>query len=97
MKQGRRVPASVCCRSHVGFLGRLALPRQLRTGKNSSEAAADPILRALQAELTRSKAQLKMDNIGAPFYIEYRVFDVDQFEASAAFGACGTKTAAGCD
>ena len=53
----------------------------------SKEAASDPILRALQAELARSKTQLKMDNIGAPFYIEYRVFDVEQFEASAAFGA----------
>jgi TldD protein len=51
------------------------------------EAASDPILRALQAELTRSKAQLKMDNVDSPFYIEYRVFDVEQFDASAAFGA----------
>jgi TldD protein len=51
------------------------------------EAAPDPLLRALQAELARSKAQLKMDKVGAPFYIEYRVFDVEQFEASAAFGA----------
>ena len=53
----------------------------------STDAASDPILRALQTELTRSKAQLKMDNVDAPFYIEYRVFDVEQFEASAAFGA----------
>src|SRR4029077_4729293 len=52
-----------------------------------ADAAADPILRALQAELTRSKAQLKMDNVDSPFYIEYRVFDVEQFDASAAFGA----------
>jgi TldD protein len=51
------------------------------------EAASDPILRALQAEIGRSKSQLKMDNVGAPFYIEYRVFDVEQFEANAAFGA----------
>ncbi len=51
------------------------------------DAASDPVLRALQAELARSKAQLKMDNVSAPFYIEYRVFDVEQFEASAAFGA----------
>ena len=28
-----------------------------------------------------------MDNVDSPFYIEYRVFDVEQFEASAAFGA----------
>jgi TldD protein len=50
-------------------------------------AASDPILRALETELTRSKAQLKMENVDSPFYIEYRVFDVEQFDASAAFGA----------
>ncbi len=55
--------------------------------RTRTEAAPDPVLRALQTELARSKAQLKMDNVGAPFYIEYRVFDVEQFEASAAFGA----------
>ena len=53
----------------------------------SADANSDPILRALHAELTRSKAQLKMDNVDSPFYIEYRVFDVEQFDASAAFGA----------
>jgi len=52
-----------------------------------AEAASDPILRALHTELARSKAQLKMDNVDSPFYIEYHVFDVDQIEASAAFGA----------
>jgi len=52
-----------------------------------AEAISDPILRALQGELTRSKSQLKMENVDSPFYIEYRVFDVEQFDASAAFGA----------
>jgi predicted Zn-dependent protease len=52
-----------------------------------AEVDSDPILRALQAELARSKAQLKMDNVDAPFYVEYRVFDVEQYDASAAFGA----------
>jgi predicted Zn-dependent protease len=64
-----------------------SLPAGAQGKSPSAEAASDPILRALQAELARSKAQLKMDNVGAPFYIEYRVFDVDQFEAGAAFGA----------
>jgi predicted Zn-dependent protease len=58
----------------------------------STDAFSDPVLRAMQAELARSKAQLKMDNIGAPFYVEYRVFDVDQFEASAAYGAPQDQT-----
>jgi TldD protein len=52
-----------------------------------TEAAPDPVLRALRTELARSQAQLRMDHVGAPFYIEYRVFDAEQFEASAAFGA----------
>jgi TldD protein len=51
-----------------------------------ADAASDPILRALRVELARSKTQLKMDNVDSPFYIEYRVFDVEQFDASAAFG-----------
>jgi predicted Zn-dependent protease len=52
-----------------------------------AEATSDPILRALQAELVRSKSKLKMENVDSPFYIEYRVFDVEQYDASAAFGA----------
>jgi TldD protein len=58
----------------------------------AAENASDPVLHALQTELVRSKAQLKMENVDAPFYIEYRVFDVDQFEASAAFGALREQT-----
>jgi microcin-processing metallopeptidase PmbA/TldD-like protein len=54
----------------------------------SSDAARDDVLlRALRAEMERSKAKLKMDNIPAPFFIEYRVTDRDGFEASAVFGA----------
>jgi TldD protein len=64
-----------------------AFPACAQQKQAADGASADPILRALQAELTRSKTQLKMENVGAPFYIEYRVFDVDQFEADAAFGA----------
>ncbi len=70
----------------VSLYGPLA-QAQDHSKPNSIQAADDPVLRALQAEIARSKAQLKMDNIGAPFYIAYRVFDVDQIEASAAFGA----------
>jgi len=50
-------------------------------------ASGDAILEALLTELDRSKAQLKMDQVAAPYYIEYRVNDVDEFQAEAAFGA----------
>jgi len=50
-------------------------------------AAGDALLEALLTELDRSKAQLKIDQVQAPYYIEYRVNDVDDYDAEAAFGA----------
>jgi TldD protein len=53
----------------------------------ANAAAADPILKAMQEELDRSKSQLKMDNVQAPYYIEYRLTDVDSYVGESAFGA----------
>lgn len=53
----------------------------------SSAASDDVVLRSLQAEMERSKAKLKLDNVEAPYFIEYRVADVEGIEASATFGA----------
>jgi PmbA/TldA metallopeptidase C-terminal domain len=50
-------------------------------------AKGDPILGALLLEMERSKAQLKMDQLRAPYYLEYRVSDVEDFVTEAAFGA----------
>jgi TldD protein len=58
--------------------------------KASAAAAAvqsDPLLKAMREELDRSKSQLKMENVPAPYYIEYRLSDVDEYSAEAAFGA----------
>jgi TldD protein len=52
-----------------------------------SAAKGDDLLTALLTELTRSYSQLKMDQVQAPYYIEYRVNDVDDYGAEAAFGA----------
>ncbi|MGA9179642.1 MAG: metallopeptidase TldD-related protein, partial [Candidatus Acidiferrales bacterium] len=54
---------------------------------SSSAVTADPLLKAMREELDRSKSLLKMDNVAAPYYIEYRLSDVDEYEAEAAFGA----------
>jgi hypothetical protein len=53
----------------------------------SAAVASDPILKAMREELDRSKAQLKMDKVAAPYYIEYRIGDVEEWTAEAAFGA----------
>src|SRR5580704_16576769 len=50
-------------------------------------AAGDALLEALLTELDRSKAQLKIEQVQAPYYIEYRVNDVADYDAEAAFGA----------
>jgi TldD protein len=50
-------------------------------------ARGDGLLEALLTELDRSKAQLKMDQVQPPYFIEYRVNEVEDFGAEAAFGA----------
>ena len=55
-------------------------------------AKGDALLEALLTELERSKSQLKMDQVQPPYYIEYRVNDVDDFSAEAAFGALREST-----
>ena len=42
-------------------------------------------------EMQRSKSQLKLADVQAPYYVEYRLMDVDQYMAEAAFGAVRTS------
>src|ERR1700751_6243519 len=58
---------------------------------SAKAAASDPVLAAMREELERSKAHLKMENIAAPYYIEYSVLDSDEYDAEAAFGALRQK------
>src|SRR5207244_2674181 len=50
-------------------------------------ARGDGLLEALLTELERSKSRLKMDQVQPPYFIEYRVNDVEDYGAEAAFGA----------
>jgi hypothetical protein len=52
-----------------------------------SDGKDDVVLSAMRDELERSKSQLRMDQVAAPYYIEYRIFDVDEYSAEASFGA----------
>ncbi len=54
--------------------------------EEAATSANDPILRAMLEELHRSKAMLKLADVGAPYYIEYRINDVDEFKAETVFG-----------
>ena len=45
------------------------------------------MLKAMQAELDREKAQLVLPGMQAPYFIEYRLDDIDSYEAVANYGA----------
>jgi hypothetical protein len=60
-------------------------------GAHDSASAEDPVLRAMLAEMQRSKSQLKLTDMQAPYYVDYRLTDVDQYVAEAAFGAVRTS------
>jgi TldD protein len=54
-----------------------------------ASALSDPdqTIHAMQDEMNRSKTRLSLENVGKPFYIEYRLLDLDIKEVSATFGA----------
>jgi predicted Zn-dependent protease len=47
----------------------------------------DPILRAMSIEMERSSGKLKLEQMPAPYYIEYRVTDMETMVADASYGA----------
>lgn len=71
----------------LGVLPAIGQQKSSQSNFPSAAATSDPLLQAMREELDRSKAQLKMDNVPAPYYIEYHLWDVDEYEAEAAFGA----------
>jgi TldD protein len=85
---------ALCLLLLAGSVGAVRLPAKPDSPSDASMTAAaheaakgDALLEALLVELDRSKAQLKMDQVQPPYYIEYRVNDVQDFNAEAAFGA----------
>jgi TldD protein len=67
------------------------LAAQVSSGDASTSKDQDPVLRAMLAELQRSKTQLKLADTQPPYYVDYRLVDVDQYVAEAAFGALRTS------
>ncbi len=53
---------------------------------SNPQVLADPVLRSLQLEMERSKAHLRLDNMALPYFIDYRVEDIDSWDADAALG-----------
>jgi TldD protein len=72
----------------VGFLAScLCAPCLLVAEQTRPDAEKDPLLRAMLEELDRSKNELQLKGFEKPFFIQYKIEDVDSFETKAEFGA----------
>jgi predicted Zn-dependent protease len=52
-----------------------------------ADAEKDPVLKAMLTELDRSKTQLQLKDVAKPFFIQYRIEEIERFETKAQFGA----------
>jgi TldD protein len=52
-----------------------------------ADAEKDPVLKAMLAEMDRSMGHLRLDGFEKPFFIEYRIDDVEGYRVRAEFGA----------
>jgi len=59
----------------------------LSAQQTRADAGKDPVLKAMLAEMDRSMSQLELKGFAKPFFIQYRIEDVDDFETKAEFGA----------
>jgi len=62
-----------------------------QTSSSAAEAQKDPVLKAMLEELDRSKQQLQLQGFAKPYFIEYRIDDVTQYEADAGYGALANE------
>ena len=69
-----------------------ASPARWPPTRKNLPASDDPILRALQTEMERSKTELKLENSPAPYFIGYRVVDIDNWDADAALGGVRSES-----
>ena len=65
----------------------LSAAAQTASQPTRADAEKDPILNAMLEELDRSKSELQLKDFAKPFFIQYRIEDVDNFETKAEYGA----------
>jgi predicted Zn-dependent protease len=71
----------------VFSLGCVIAPALGSAAQTRADAEKDPLLKAMLTELDRSMSQLQLPGFAKPFFIQYRIEDVDDFQTKAEFGA----------
>jgi hypothetical protein len=74
------------------FAGSLAIAPLASAQPTRADAEKDPVLKAMLTELDRSMSQLQLAGFAKPFFIQYRIEGLDDFETRAAFGASEGST-----
>jgi predicted Zn-dependent protease len=64
----------------------LTAPSSRAAQPTRADAEKDPVLKAMLTEMDRSMSQLQLKDFEKPFFIQYRIEDVDNFETKAEFG-----------
>jgi hypothetical protein len=86
-----RTPALVLC----GALLCASMPTPVRAQQWPS-ADADQTLKAMRDELERSRSRMEMPNLEKPYFIQYRLVDLDVRTITASFGALVSSSTAMC-
>jgi predicted Zn-dependent protease len=71
----------------AGLLGFCVLASAQSAEPGRADAEKDPIFKAMLQELDRTRNELQLKGFEKPFFIQYRLEDVDTFDTRAEFGA----------
>jgi TldD protein len=69
------------------FIAALVAPHLHAAEPTRADAEKDPVLKAMLAELDRSMSQLQLQGFAKPFFIQYRLEEVDDFATTAEYGS----------
>jgi len=69
------------------FLAVLVASHLAAAQPSRADAEKDPVLKAMLTELDRSMSQLQLQGFAKPFFIQYRIEEVDDFQTTAEFGS----------
>ncbi len=71
----------------LGLLAACLLSAHAASAQTRADAEKDPVLKAMLQEMDRSTSDLQLKGFAKPFFIQYRIEDVDDFETKAEFGS----------
>jgi hypothetical protein len=65
----------------------VSLPAFAVTEPTRADAENDPVLKAMLTELDRSREQLQLKGFQKPFFLQYRIEDIEDFQTKGDFGS----------